>query len=106
MTAPNGHQGECWRTYIFQQNDAGFSVYFDGERARLFHHVSLRAQAHDPKSLMGQASHQCLQDHYETRYTFERIPVERFSIEHNVSGPKKNWRIQTDYRRLETLHER
>jgi hypothetical protein len=82
------------RKYIFAPRPAGFAVYFAEIPPRLFHEVELtRANG----TLTGQASHLCAADLYRSRYEF--LPDGRFTILHEVSGPRKGYSLSTSFAR-------
>lgn len=82
------------RSYLFQQRPTGFAVFFVEQPPRLFHEVAL-TQAGDV--LAGDARHLCKADLYLSRYQFRADG--RFSVRHDVSGPRKDYVLETTYRR-------
>jgi Family of unknown function (DUF6314) len=93
----NGQAFEAERRYLFQPQPAGFAVFFMEEPPRLFHEVILMPVQ---RTLLGEAPHLCADDHYLSRYEFK--PDGTFSIRHIVRGPRKDYRSDTMYRRIET----
>ena len=83
------------RTYYYRQQDSGLEIFFDAERARLFHRLVLSEDADG--SLVAADLHLCGADRYEGLYRFGRGGS--FSIEHAVTGPHKSYRSITRYER-------
>jgi len=94
LTLPHGQSLPAFRTYIFQQHETGFTVFFDEIPPRLFHHVRL---APDGAVLLGRVSHFCAPDTYISTYLF--LPNGSFQIVHDVTGPKKSYVSSTRYLR-------
>lgn len=92
LTLADGHSLEATRRYLFETTADGFTVRFAGSPARLFHRVALRPAG---AKLVGVALHHCGDDRYESRYEFRCDGS--FSIRHAVTGPRKNYAIETDY---------
>ena len=47
--------------------------------------------------LLGESEHLCGADHYATRYAFQ--PDGRFTVHHDVRGPRKDYAMTTVYAR-------
>lgn len=76
------------RRYLWQKNGEGFDVRFaDG---RFFHRIDLSATA-------PACRHDCAPDLYKGRHDFAAWPV--WSVSWRVRGPRKDYRMQTTYRR-------
>lgn len=85
---------EAERKYVFAARPAGFAVYFAETPLRLFHEVELTLAN---GTLSGQATHLCAADLYRSRYVF--LPDGRFTIDHEVTGPKKSYLLSTMFAR-------
>ncbi len=94
LTLPHGPSLSAFRTYIFQPDDTGFTVFFDEIPPRLFHDVKL---VPDGELLLGRVSHFCAPDTYISTYRF--WPDGSFEIVHDVTGPKKSYVSTTRYLR-------
>jgi len=95
----NGDEFNAERGYVFRGNDGGFAVFFDEMPRRLFHEVTLRKSTH-PSELIygGDAVHLCGQDIYASSYHFKKDGT--FFIRHDVTGPRKEYVMTTNYVRL------
>jgi len=89
-----GQEFEAERKYLYRAGPVGFSVFFAEVPPRLFHDVTLEASGGD---LVGQACHLCGEDRYLSRYEF--LADGTFFIRHDVLGPRKNYVLETSYRR-------
>ncbi|BCJ91523.1 hypothetical protein IZ6_22580 [Terrihabitans soli] len=96
LTLPHG-QFTARRSYLFEPREDGFAVWFDAEPKRLFHEIALDGP--DRGTRTGSASHLCRDDLYLSEYSFE--PDGRFSIRHRVTGPYKDYTVNTLYTRPE-----
>jgi hypothetical protein len=90
----DGQQIEAERKYVFVAEPRGFSVYFAEMPLRLFHEIRLEAVE---GCLVGRADHHCVADIYRSRYAF--LPDGRFTVEHEVSGPSKDYVLSTSFAR-------
>lgn len=97
LVLPQG-RFQAERRYLFEPMTDGFAVFFDAEPLRLFHRIRL-TEDHDG-SLRGEATHPCGRDTYVTAYVFP--PAGGFSVRHRVSGPNKDYTVQTVYKRVST----
>lgn len=86
------------RRYLFAARPDGFAVLFDERPPRLFHEIALVPEAKE--TLAGSAEHRCGADLYVSRYRFG--PDGGFVVEHRVAGPRKDYRIESRYRRPPT----
>jgi hypothetical protein len=94
LRLPDGQVIDAERHYIFTDDADGFSVWFAETPPRLFHRVVL---SHVGPSLIGEATHICGDDRYDSRYEFHADGT--FAIRHAVRGPRKHYDITTRYRR-------
>ena len=92
LALPHGHSVSAFRTYIFQPNETGFAVFFDEIPPRLFHHIALLPEG---DALLGRATHFCAPDTYVSTYRF--LPDGSFTIDHDVTGPKKRYASASSY---------
>ncbi|OPY99680.1 hypothetical protein A5906_28860 [Bradyrhizobium sacchari] len=89
----NGTIVQAEREYVFSSSDGGFSVFFKENPPRLFHEISLSASSGG--ELSGHASHLCGRDEYRSAYRF--LPDGTFVVRHVVSGPAKDYTMNTTY---------
>ena len=82
------------RAYLYRQRPTGFAVFFMEDPPRLFHAVALTPRC---DALVGDARHLCAADLYLSHYEF--CADGTFSTRHDVSGPRKNYALETTYRR-------
>ncbi len=73
------------RTYMWHPDGRQIAVYFDD--GRLFHRFEPGVRA--------QAGHDCAPDRYDVTYTFGAWPLWQAVWE--VRGPRKNYRMVSDY---------
>ncbi|WP_314953022.1 DUF6314 family protein [Bradyrhizobium cosmicum] len=92
----NGTIVQAEREYFFSSSDGGFSVFFREDPPLLFHEISLSASSGG--ALSGCASHLCKCDDYRSVYMF--LPDGTFVVRHVVSGPRKDYTMNTIYTRL------
>ncbi|MBR1175609.1 hypothetical protein JQ617_16755 [Bradyrhizobium sp. KB893862 SZCCT0404] len=92
----NGTTVKAEREYVFSRSDGGFKVFFKEDPPRLFHEISLSASAGG--GLSGHARHLCRRDEYRSAYMF--LPDRTFVVRHVVSGPAKDYTMDTTYTRL------
>ncbi|MCK1477241.1 hypothetical protein IVB27_21155 [Bradyrhizobium sp. 197] len=91
----NGTIVQAEREYVFRSSDGGFSVFFREDPPRLFHEISLSASCRG--ELSGRARHLCKRDNYQSAYMF--LPDGTFVVRHVVSGPSKDYTMNTTYTR-------
>ncbi|EJN08572.1 hypothetical protein PMI42_07181 [Bradyrhizobium sp. YR681] len=89
----NGTTVQAEREYIFSSSAGGFKVFFREDPPRLFHEISLSASLGG--ELRGCARHLCKRDEYQSAYMF--LPDGTFAIRHVVSGPGKDYTMNTTY---------
>ena len=77
------------RRYLWRQEGAHIAVFFDDGRA--FHHIGGERSG-------AEAEHHCDPDLYRVRYDFGDWPLWR--AEWRVTGPRKDSRMVTEYRRI------
>ncbi len=102
------HDGQVLRgeqRYLYQQTQEGLAVYFHSaglstQAGELFH--NLRFVEEDRGILRASAQHQCEADLYRSEYAILHATDggESFTIQHDVRGPHKNYRLHTRYQRL------
>lgn len=95
LTLDQGAQFHASQNYIFEQEKAGFSIYFSEDPKRLFQKVSLNATQNN--SLTGTAEHSCPPDTYLSTYSF--FADGTFSIQHHVNGPRKKYSLISTYKK-------
>jgi len=91
-----GEAFDAFRDYLYDGIPNGFAVFFAETPPRLFHEIKLRSAENG--ALIGEAGHLCGNDHYETRYAFQRDGS--FVIRHDVRGPCKDYTMTTHYARI------
>ncbi len=96
LALPGGETFDAFRDYLFDRLPEGFAVFFAETPPRLFHEIRLERAAIG--TLIGEAEHLCGQDHYATRYVFQ--PDGSFVVHHDVGGPRKDYVMATEYRRI------
>ena len=96
LTLANGTIVQAEREYVFSNSDRGFKVFFREDPPRLFHEISLSASSGG--ELSGRARHLCKHDDYQSAYMFR--PDGTFVVRHVVSGPRKDYTMNTTYTRL------
>ncbi|MBR0749051.1 hypothetical protein JQ582_34490 [Bradyrhizobium japonicum] len=92
----NGTIVQAEREYVFSNSGGGFKVFFREDPPRLFHEISLSASSGG--ELSGRARHLCGHDDYQSAYMFR--PDGTFVVRHVVSGPRKDYTMNTTYTRL------
>jgi hypothetical protein len=83
------------REYVFSNSGGGFKVFFKEDPPRLFHEISLSVSSGG--ALIGRACHLCNHDDYRSVYMF--LPDGAFAVRHVVSGPRKDYTMDTTYAR-------
>ncbi|QDP23663.1 DUF6314 family protein [Bradyrhizobium cosmicum] len=91
----NGTIVQAEREYVFNSSDGGFKVFFREDPPRLFHEIFLSASSGG--ALCGRARHLCSRDEYQSAYIF--LPDGTFVVRHVVSGPAKDYTMNTIYAR-------
>ena len=95
----NEHNISFYRDYVYHLEEDKISVYFchDTCHDKLFHTIDLREES---DVIKGSGEHLCLADHYTLTYTFPRDAKDlTFTIFCRVIGPKKDYAIETIFRR-------
>lgn len=92
----NGTTLQAEREYVFSNSGGGFKVFFKEDPPRLFHEISLSASPGG--ELSGRAGHLCKRDDYQSAYLF--LPDGTFVVRHVVSGPSKDYTMNTIYTRV------
>jgi len=96
LKLPSGETFDAFRNYLYDRVPLGFAVFFAETPPRLFHEI--RLQSTTIGTLIGEAAHLCGRDNYATRYVFQ--PDGSFVVHHDVSGPRKDYVMATEYRRI------
>ncbi len=94
LRLPGGQTFDAERRYLYRAAEDGFSVFFAEQPEQLFHRIALHET---DGALHGHAHHPCRDDAYISTYEFHRDGS--FTLIHDVSGPAKNYRSQTVFRR-------
>jgi hypothetical protein len=95
LLLPSGEAFDAFRDYLYDRVTQGFAVFFPESPPRLFHEIRLRADGGG--ALIGEAEHLCGRDRYATRFAFQ--PDGRFTLHHDVRGPRKDYAMATVYTR-------
>lgn len=82
------------RRYRYLATENSLDILFDEEPPRLYQSVRL---AENGDGWSGSGYHRCAEDDYRSSYSFE-LP-HGFVTSHRVVGPKKDYVIETRYRR-------
>lgn len=93
VTLRNGSGTTFFRCYVYRLEGAVMTVHF--QDMRLFHQVTLTRVG---DCWQGRGHHLCVADVYSSRYD---IAPGRIAITHDVAGPAKDYRLETEYRRAE-----
>jgi len=96
LTLVDGTELKFERSYIYEFSDAAMSIYFDTPSPRLFQSVVLTPHG---KVWAGSGSHLCGADRYASRFEFAPAWQDRFRIVHKVTGPRKDYVLETRYHR-------
>ena len=108
LTTSTGLQLQGSQQYIYQYDEPNdkLEVYFakrDEEATLdyLFHQVNLEPHS-DSSPWKAKSSHFCDPDNYEVDYTFffKGANLEKWKIEYEVKGPRKDYHMQTWYTRI------
>lgn len=84
--------------YHYDSQTDVISVYFAEEKPRFFYEINiLPPDEKNSTDISATAEHQCQQDHYKAQYSI--LNKNQFSLFYYVSGPKKNYTIQTEFER-------
>ena len=85
----------AFRRYIYRYEADRIAIYFDERPLRIFQVLDLTRAASG--NWQAQAEHHCPPDHYASRYAFA---PETMLITHVVHGPRKDYEMVTNYRRV------
>ena len=91
---PDGRELSFFRNYLYRIDGQGMTILFDGPSQGLFQRVDLD-WAQD--AWTGQGHHPCGQDIYQSEYRILPGPPPGLVIRHRVTGPKKDYLLETDY---------
>jgi len=94
LVLPGGQILAAERRYLFAATENGFAVFFAETPRRLFHRVAVIPVG---ANLIGDATHLCGDDRYDSRYEFRAVG--EFLIAHRVRGPRKRYDMVTRYSR-------
>ncbi|KAL7792052.1 hypothetical protein V8C37DRAFT_410212 [Trichoderma ceciliae] len=115
FTTTSGFGFKATRRYIWRYDSKKdiISVWFakpeDQKRADyLFHEVEFELPAADgiekreKEGWAAKAGHLCIDDYYNVKYNFafNKVDLEKWSIEYTVNGPKKDYTIHGTYERI------
>jgi len=92
----DGNVLDAHREYLFERAPHGFTVLFVEVPPRVFHQIEL---TRDDDSFIGQATHLCTPDVYDSSYCFQADGT--FIIRHTVRGPRKDYVSTTAFKRRE-----
>ncbi|MTH62713.1 DUF6314 family protein [Paracoccus shanxieyensis] len=90
ITFQNGASSMFFRDYVYRVQNDRLTAFFSD--MRLFHAVTLSRRG---DVWQGAGHHLCIADDYDTTYL---IAPDRLRITHDVAGPKKAYRLETEYR--------
>lgn len=99
ISLAGGHTAAVFREYVYLLEDDRILVCFaDGERpGAVMHTLGLRDAGDAGAGSCGVDVHHCGADVYEGTYQFRG--ADRFSVVMRVTGPAKDYRMTTGYRR-------
>ncbi|MBS0603935.1 MAG: hypothetical protein JSS60_02740 [Verrucomicrobia bacterium] len=89
----NGKANNVFREYYYRLSNDTISVLFSKKPEKLFHILSFA----DTSPITATASHLCECDNYDAIYTF--ATPDEFTLFYSVKGPKKDYSIQTVFKR-------
>ena len=95
LSRPGTPDIAAFRRYIYRYEADRIAIYFDERPARIFEVLDLTRAASG--NWQAQAEHDCPPDHYASRYAFA---PETMLITHVVHGPRKDYEMVTNYRRV------
>lgn len=92
MKLHSGHQVEANRSWVWQMKTPEvLEIFYDENPLRSYHYLKLRFEN---DVWIGEAIHHCSPDVYEGFYQFSD---DSFLIRQKVSGPKKDYTMETVY---------
>lgn len=94
LRLPEGMEILAYRDYLLEAGMNDLRMMFDEDPPRLFQAFTLSVSGN---GIAGTSQHICDQDVYHSR--FELISRSEFTLRHDVSGPRKSYRMVTHYRR-------
>ena len=94
LVLPDAREIQAYRNWIWRFSGEGeLAIFYDEPDSRLYHQLNL---AWNDGVWTAQASHRCGDDTYAGRYRLGDAVLE---IETTVSGPNKDYRIKSTYRK-------
>ena len=96
VTLPDRRQLQATQRYLFALEGPGIAVYFKEDPPRLFHQLNFTASS-AVGTATAAAGHLCGDDDYRSLYTIHA--TDRFTVVHEVNGPRKAYVMTTDYDR-------
>ncbi len=97
---PDGRELSFFRNYLYRIEGAVMTILFDGPTQGLFQRVTL---SWADGAWVGQGHHPCGQDIYRSDYRIapgsQPGSQPGLTIRHRVTGPKKDYLLDTAYRR-------
>lgn len=89
-----------FREYTYCLNQTFLEVYFshDKKRGKFFHRLIFSESSNE---CLATGEHSCGQDIYAATYQF--FFPDRFTLQYDIFGPKKNLKIQTLFQRKSSL---
>ncbi|RCW86742.1 DUF6314 family protein [Paracoccus lutimaris] len=91
---PDGRELSFFRNYLYRIDGQGMTILFDGPSQGLFQRVDL---VWANGAWTGQGHHPCGQDIYRSDYRILPGRPPALMIRHRVTGPKKDYLLETDY---------
>lgn len=88
------------RNWVWRFEEGSLEIFFDEEPLRLYHEVELIAEA---DCWRGEASHDCPPDIYRGEYLFRHDAI---MVEQTVLGPRKDYRIISEFSRIRFTQNR
>lgn len=93
---PNGRELSFFRKYLYRIDGTVMTILFDGPSQGLFQRVVL---ARRDGVWTGRGHHPCGRDIYLTDYRIAAGALPSLGIRHRVTGPNKDYLLETLYRR-------
>lgn len=95
LVLPDATEIQGYRKWIWRfSGDGQLAIFYDEPDGRLYHHLDL---VWNDGIWAADASHRCEDDTYDGKYRLGDTVME---IETKVSGPNKDYRLKSTYRKL------
>jgi hypothetical protein len=95
---PDGQNVTFVRDYLYQLDKDRLTIFFEQNPSRLFLDMVLQ-QGPEPEQWTCSGEHPCGEDIYRSSYHFHSSAY--FQIIHSVSGPRKDYCLDTQYHKIQ-----